>query len=230
MASTSGRSSHMAVASFGPSASHHYLSIHLHRSRSTARPDSCTSIPLLRHGPARHRTRLVPATPAVCQAQKTKQESERPVMERLESDLIAGIESNGNGVKRNGSKAPSNNSATNVADRTEELPAEKLQDDDENNDPGEQSHSVNGSTIAKAASKVPGGVTEADNLSAPKPASFWLPQPEVMHQVCPWGSRSVGASTVVCLDGRQISILYCFACLMLCCAFCCMTEKTLVLI
>ena len=127
----------------------------------------------------------MPATLAVCQAQKTKQESERPVMERLESDLIAGVESNGNGngVKRSGSKAPSRNSATNVADRMKAPPAQTSQDDDDNVDSGEQSQSSNGGTVAKAASKVPGGITAADNMSAPKPASFWLPQPEVMHQV-----------------------------------------------
>ena len=104
-------------------------------------------------------------------------------MERIESDLIASVESNGNGVKRNGSKAPSKNSATNVADRTQPPPAETSQDDDENVDSGEQSPSSNSGTLAKAASKVPGGITEADNLSSPKPASFWLPQPEVMSQV-----------------------------------------------
>ena len=180
MASTSGRSSPTALAS---SALHYFPSVQLHRSRNISRPNS-SSTPLLQHGLARHRTRLVPATPAVCQAQKTKQESERPVMERLESDLIAGTESNGNGVKRNGSKAPSKNSATNVADRMEAPPAETSQDDDDENiDSGEQSHSSNGGKIAKAASKVPGGITDADSLSAPKPASFWLPQPEVMNPV-----------------------------------------------
>ena len=179
MASTSGRSSPTALA---PSALHYFPSVQSQRFRRILRPNS-TITPLLQHGLARHRTRLVPATPAKCQAQKTKQESERPVMERLESDLIAGTESNGNGVKRNGSKAPSKNSATNVADRMEAPPAETSQDDDENIDSGEQSHSSNGGKIAKAASKVPGGITEADNLSAPKPASFWLPQPEVMHPV-----------------------------------------------
>lgn len=184
-ASTSGRSCHMAPVSCGPSAWHYFPPVHFHRSRSMSRSDSCTSTPLLLHGLARHRTRLVPATPAVCQAQKTKQESERPVMERLESDLIAGVESNGNGngVKRNGSKAPSRNSATNVADRMNAPPAQTSQDDEDNVDSGEQSQSSNGGTVAKAASNVPGGITAADSMSAPKPASFWLPQPEVMHQV-----------------------------------------------
>lgn len=183
MASTSGRSSHVASALHFCPQLHYLQPLHCNRSRSIQRPDSCTSTPLLQYALARHRARLGPATPAVCQAQKTKQESERPVMERLESDLIAGIESNGNGVKRNGSKAPSKNFATNVADRTEAPPAQTSQDEDENNDSGEQSQSSNSGTVAKAASKVPGGITEADNLSAPKPASFWLPQPEVMTQV-----------------------------------------------
>jgi len=49
----------------------------------------------------------------------------------------------------------------------------------DNNDSGAQSHSErSGGTPAKAASKVPGGVTEGDNVSTPKPASFWLPHPE----------------------------------------------------
>lgn len=119
-----------------------------------------------------------------CQAQKTQQESERPVMEQLESDLIAGTSSsngnsNGDGVGRNGSKAPSKNSATNIADRIDSKPAEESQDEGDNNDSGAQSHGErSGGTPAKAASKVPGGVTEGDNISAPKPASFWLPHPE----------------------------------------------------
>ena len=128
----------------------------------------------------------------LCQAQKTKQESERPVMERLESDLIAGVSSNGNGVKRTGSAAPTKNSATNIADRTDDIPeAETSQDDDGNVDSGAQSHEERSNgTAAKAASKVPGGVTEADNLSAPKPASFWLPhpEPEDMPQVTALGN------------------------------------------
>lgn len=121
-----------------------------------------------------------------CQAQKTQQESERPVMEQLESDLVAGTSSsngsdNGsaNGVGRNGSKAPSKNSATNIADRIDSKPAEESQDEGDNNDSGAQSHGErSGGIPAKAASKVPGGVTEGDNVSAPKPASFWLPHPE----------------------------------------------------
>ena len=121
--------------------------------------------------------------PTTCQAQKTQQESERPVMEQLETDLITGTSHNGNGssngAKSNGSRAPSKNSATNIADRTEDRPAEESQDEGDNNDSGAQSHSErSGGTPAKAASKVPGGVTEADNVSAPKPASFWLPHPE----------------------------------------------------
>lgn len=107
-------------------------------------------------------------------------------MEQLESDLITGTSSsngsdnnNGNGVKRNGSKAPSKNSATNIADRIDTKPAEESQDEGDNNDSGAQSHDErSGGTPAKAASKVPGGVTEGDNISAPKPASFWLPHPE----------------------------------------------------
>ena len=108
-------------------------------------------------------------------------------MERLESDLIAGVSTNGNGngngVKRNGSAAPKKNAATNVADRTDDVPedteAEASQDGDDNVASGAQSHQERSNgTPAKAASKVPGGVTEADNLSAPKPASFWLPHPE----------------------------------------------------
>lgn len=116
-----------------------------------------------------------------CQAQTSQQESERPVMEKLESDLIAGSSSNGNGngVRRNGSKAPSRNSATNIADKTDTSPAGESQDEGDNNDSGAQSHSErSGGTPAKAASKVPGGVTEGDNVSTPKPASFWLPHPE----------------------------------------------------
>ena len=116
-----------------------------------------------------------------CQAQKSQQETERPVMEQLESDLIAGSSSNGNGngASRNGSKAPSRNSATNIADKMDTSPAEESQDEGDNNDSGAQSHSErSGGKPAKAASKVPGGVTEGDNVSAPKPASFWLPHPE----------------------------------------------------
>lgn len=104
-------------------------------------------------------------------------------MERVESDLIAGAESNGTGVKRTGSAAPKKNSATNVADRVEAAPAETSQDGDENVDSGEQSQTSNGGTVANAASKVPGGITEADSPSSLKPASFWLPQPEVMREV-----------------------------------------------
>ncbi len=127
-------------------------------------------------GIVRSRSRQV-----ACQAQKSQQETERPVMEQLESDLIAGSSSNGNGnsARRNGSKAPSKNSATNIADKIDTRPAEESQDEGDNNDSGAQSHSErSGGTPAKAASKVPGGVTEGDNLSAPKPASFWLPHPE----------------------------------------------------
>ncbi|DBB14997.1 hypothetical protein WJX82_007629 [Trebouxia sp. C0006] len=115
------------------------------------------------------------------QAQKSQQETERPVMEQLESDLIAGSSSNGNGngARSNGSKAPSKNSATNIADKIDTRPAEESQDEGDNNDSGAQSHGKrSGGTPAKAASKVPGGVTEGDNVSAPKPASFWLPHPE----------------------------------------------------
>lgn len=134
-------------------------------------------------------------------------------MERLESDLIAGVSSNGNGngVKRNSSTAPQKNAATNVADRTDDTPddtpeAETSQDGDDNVDSGAQSHQERSNgTPAKAASKVPGGVTEADNLSAPKPASFWLPhpEPEDMPQVndrvlafanCATSSQSVPAN------------------------------------
>ena len=112
----------------------------------------------------------------ICQAPKTEA-SERPVMEQLESDLIAGA-SNGNGnglVRRN--KAPTKNSATNIADKVDTRPVEASTDDEA--DSGAQSPSDrSGKKAAKAASKVPGGVTEADNISAPKPASFWLPHPE----------------------------------------------------
>ena len=184
MASTSGRSSLVGSKTCWPSVLHQTSPLQKRKSRSILCPDTvCSSTPLLRHALARHRARPVAAT--VCQAQKTKQESERPVMERLESDMIAGVDSNGNGVQRNGSKAPSKNSATNVADRTNTPPAETSQDEDGNVDSGAQSHEErsNGSTLAKAASKVPGGLTEADSMSALKPASFWLPQPEVMQQV-----------------------------------------------
>lgn len=183
MASTSGRPIAAASAPCWPATWQHSPRQQMHRSRSSLRPASCTSTALLRFGLATHRTRLLPATPLVCQAQKTKEESERPVMERVESELIAGAESNGNGVERNGSAAPNKNSATNVADRTEAAPAETSQDGDENVDSGEQSHSANGGTVATAAAKVPGGITEADSPSSPKPASFWLPQPEVMREV-----------------------------------------------
>ena len=111
-----------------------------------------------------------------CQAPKTEA-SERPVMEQLESDLIAGASNgNGNGVVRR-NKAPTKNSATNIADKVDTRPAEASTDDDA--DSGAQSPSDrSGKKAAKAATKVPGGVTEADNISAPKPASFWLPHPE----------------------------------------------------
>lgn len=183
MASTSGRSISVASAPSWSSAWQQAPRPQMHRSRSSLRSNRCTTTPLLRVGLSTHRTRLLPAAPIVCQAQKTKQESERPVMERVESDLIAGAESNGNGVKRNGSAAPSKNSATNVADRTEAAPAETSQDGDDNVDSGEQSQSSNGGTVAKVASKVPRGITEADSPSSPKPASFWLPQPEIMREV-----------------------------------------------
>lgn len=182
MASTSGRSGVLGLTALYQSAQPGTRKFH-----STVLHDSlCSHSPLRRLMLARHGTTLAPARPPVCQAQKTKQESERPVMERVESDLIAGSDSNGNGVKRNGSKAPTKNSATNVADRTDTPPAQTSQDEDGNVDSGAQSHEErsNGASLT-AASKVPGGITEADSMSAPKPASFWLPhqEPEDLRKV-----------------------------------------------
>lgn len=184
MASTSGRSSVLGPKACCPSALHQSPS---RKTFSTVLHDSLGhTSPLLQQGLARHRAKLVSTGPTVCRAQKTKQESERPVMERVESDLIAGANSNGNGVKRNGSTAPTKNSATNVADRTDTPPAQTSQDEDGNVDSGAQSHEErsNGASV-KAAAKVPGGITEADNMSAPKPASFWLPhqEPEDLRKV-----------------------------------------------
>ncbi|KAL3158654.1 hypothetical protein ABBQ32_011397 [Trebouxia sp. C0010 RCD-2024] len=173
MASTSGRSGVL-----GPTALYQSAQSGTRKFHSTVLHDSlCNHSPLRQLRLARHGATLVPPRPTVCQAQKTKQESERPVMERVESDLIAG--SNGNGVKRNGSKAPTKNSATNVADRNDTPPAQTSQDEDGNVDSGAQSHEErsNGASLA-ATSKVPGGITEADSMSAPKPASFWLPHQE----------------------------------------------------
>ena len=187
MASTSGRSSVLGPKACSPSALCRFTQPGTRKLRSTVFHDSlCNSTPLRRLGLARHAATLMPARPTVCQAQKTKQESERPVMEQVESDLIAGSDSNGNGVKRNGSKAPIKNSATNVADRTDTPPAQTSQDEDGNVDSGAQSHKErsNGASVT-AASKVPGGITEADSPSAPKPASFWLPhqEPEDLRKV-----------------------------------------------
>ena len=162
----------------------------------SCKPRSATAVHTTRHNTNRlsppvrcgsncHKAKLVK-----CQAQKNQQESERPVMEQVESDLIAGSSNgngnssgkrngNGNGARSNGSRAPLKNSATNIADKTESQPAEESQDEGDNSDAGAQSHSERSNgTPAKAASKVPGGVTEADNINAPKPASFWLPHPE----------------------------------------------------
>ena len=116
-----------------------------------------------------------------CQAQNSQQESERPVMEQMESDLIAGGsgDSTGNGARSNGDRAPLRNAATNAADKSVDRPAEESHDEGDNNDAGAQSHSErSGGAPAKAANKLPGGVTDSDNVSAPKPASFWLPHPE----------------------------------------------------
>ena len=59
------------------------------------------------------------------------------------------------------------------------LNASEMSQDEEHSDAGAQTKNTSSQDKKeKAAARVPGGVTEADNESTPKPASFWLPHAE----------------------------------------------------
>lgn len=98
------------------------------------------------------------------------------------SSLHEDESSQGNGSSEQKRAAPQNGASyDNESQHSPRKPvsdAETSQDED-NSDAGAQTNnSSSRNRKDKAAARVPGGVTEADNESTPKPASFWLPHAE----------------------------------------------------
>lgn len=204
-ASTSGRCYQSPVQAACMSLQRHH---NLQQSSSIYARNKVQDVQLLCNYSVRHSQKRGP------QLVTCAQQSERPVMEQMESELITSTDSSDG--RSNGSKAPKANSATNVADchangssgqngsaeqdsmsehngsasqngSSRQNVSEQAKNgsvahasqDEENSDAGAQTkNSTSSNGNEKAAARVPGGITDADSDSTPKPASFWLPHPE----------------------------------------------------